>query len=107
MPVGYGRKLPYDSKMAREISRSPAMVAEQGGSSAYLADWGGASTFRAMAKAPVEARVVYYAVKDNLNDEASIEVATGLSRAEISRGKDWLVSRGYISNDDIVNEGGL
>lgn len=82
------------TKMVEEISRSPSMRSEQG--SGWLSDWGGPSQYVAMGKAPMEARLVYYALQEGATDEASIGIHSGLSVGDVSRGLSYLRGKGWV-----------
>ena len=99
MPKDFGKRIPFDPKIAEDISRSPAMLAEQGPS--FLSSWGGTEVYQEMSKGPMEARVVYYAVMEGNIDPSQIEVATGLDTREVSKGLSWLEQKGYVEVGEI------
>lgn len=96
----FGRELPFDPKMAEEIQSSVVMRGEQGPD--WLQEWGGPQLYQEMAYAPVEARVVYYAVREGTTSPDQLEVVTGLSKEEISRGLGWLQRKGHVKLEEVT-----
>ena len=98
MPKDYGRELPFDPAMITEIQASKVMSGEQGPN--WMQAWGGPEVYREMAYAPVEARVLYYAVREGVSDPSQLEVVTGLRREEVSKGLGWLKEKGYVQVEE-------
>jgi len=94
-----GRRLPVDPRIVERVSRSPAMLAEQGPN--FMSDWGGSSMYQAMSKAPSEARVVYYGVVEGTTSPEELEVVTGLDKTSVERGLQWLQRKGYVELEEI------
>jgi len=101
MAVSYekiGRRFPMDSKMAREISRSPTMLAEQGGHTQFMSAYGGASHFRVTAKmSPVERQVYTAVVVDGLGNTAEISQVTGIKETTVNSTLTTLNEKGLVS----------
>lgn len=90
----FGRRLPMDLEMAREIAATPHLLAEQGPS--FLQDWGGPRNYQMVARMPVDQRVVYYAVQDGYTTTPELADATGLSTAEVTKALGALAARGMV-----------
>jgi len=98
---GLGKRLPVDPAIVRQIERSPTMLQEQGGAGVFLRDWGGSYMYQEMSKAPVEARTIYYGVVGGSISPEELQVVTGLSDKEVSKGLKWLQRKGYVSVEEI------
>ena len=85
--------------IVEQVSRSPTMLAEQGPN--FLQDWGGAAIYQEMSKAPVEARTIYYGVVGGSTSPEELQVVTGLSEKEVSKGLKWLQKKGYVNVEEI------
>lgn len=93
------RRLPFDPKMAKEIARSPAMSAEQGPN--FLSSWGGPSQYRMFAKLPMCERLVYASVLEGATTPGEMEIKTGLTSTEVSKGLGKLQKKGLVSVEAI------
>ena len=91
----YGRRMSMDSRMVREISRSPEMSAEQG--SEWLGDWGGPSGYQFWARQPVNQRLTYFAIQDGYTTARDIADVTDLKQADVSRALVALDKRGIVA----------
>jgi len=96
---GFGERLPFDTRMLQKMQKSPQMMAEQG--SGFLSDWGGPSGYIAAVKMGPNTREVYYAVVDGYTDPSQIEVATGLSSSEVSKGMRDLERKGLVVIEEV------
>ena len=94
-----GSRLPVDPRIVEQISRSPAMLAEQG--PGFMQSWGGPQMYQEMSRAPVEARVVYYGVVGGTTSPSELEVITGLDKASVGKGLQWLQKKGYVSVEEV------
>lgn len=93
-----GRRLPMDSKMVRQISRSPTMLAEQGGHTQFMSAYGGASNFRTVARMnPTERKVYIAVVVDGLGNTAEISQVTGIKEATVGTTLNRLNEKGLVS----------
>ena len=88
-------RIPFDVKMIDEIRRSPTMRAEQG--EGWLSSWGGPSQYKVFAQLPMEQRLTYAAVLEGNTTQDQIEVVTGLTSGEVSKGLAELQKRGLVS----------
>ena len=100
MREDFGRELPFDPRMITEIQSSRAMSSEQ--PSNWMQEWGGPQMYQEMAYAPVEARMVYYAVVGGTSSPDQLEVVTGLSKEEVSRGLGWLKKKGHVTTEEVT-----
>jgi len=91
----FNRRLPMDTKIIRDIQRSPSMSAEQG--PGWLNEWGGPSGYSFWAGQPVNDRVVYFAVTEGYGTQKDIRDATGLSSGEVSTSLTKLERKGLIN----------
>lgn len=98
MAYDYGRmrRLSVDPKMIEEIQRSPRMSAEQQGAP-FLGWYGGLGQYQVFSRLPMEQRLVYAAVLEGHTTPSEVEVITGLSPEEVSRGLGELEGRGLVS----------
>ena len=94
MARDFNRRLPMDTKIIRDIQRSPSMSAEQG--SSWLSEWGGPGGYSFWAKQPLSDRVVYFAVTEGYSTQKDIRDATGLSSGEVSTSLTKLERKGLI-----------
>lgn len=101
MAYGYMRA---SDKMMQEIGGSQKMSGEQ---QSTFQSCGGAAGYQEMRSWPVEAQWVYKAIGEGLTDEASIEVATGLSKGDIAFGTSFLEDRGAIPKGTVTAGSGL
>ncbi|KKN03507.1 hypothetical protein LCGC14_1106990 [marine sediment metagenome] len=96
----FGRRLPFDPRMLSVIERSPQRMAEQG--SGFLQDWGGAGGYHQVAGMKPETRMVFFAVQEGYTEPTQIEVATGLSGPEVSRGMQELERKGLVTVEELA-----
>ena len=91
--------MPVDPRIVQEIQGSPSMRAEQG--TEFMAGYGGPASYQAMARMPIEQRVVYRAVQDGITNATDISQATGLTPTEVNNGLGGLQKRGlvYVSKE--------
>ena len=97
---GFGEILPVDPRMIEEIQSSRVMSGEQG--PGWMQEWGGPEMYQEMSQAPVTARMVYYAALEGFTSPDQIEVATGLSKGEVSSGVSWLRRKGYVAAEEVI-----
>lgn len=90
----FGRDLPLDTRIVREIQRSPSMSAEQG--SGWLSKWNGPQGYTMQARMTLPERVTYNAVEQGYGTEADISDATGLLRGEVSVALTKLQAMGLV-----------
>ena len=100
MPKGFGRDLPMDTRIIRDIQRSPSMSAEQG--PGWLNEWGGPSGYSFWAGQPVNDRVVYFAVTEGYSTQKDIRDATGLSSGEVLTSLTKLERKGLIETGQVA-----
>lgn len=89
----YGRRIPVDPKVIKEIQRSPKMRAEQG--VPFMQSWGGPQRYQQMARLPTAARVVYYSLQEGVPQD-QISVVTGLTPGEVEEGIARLSREGLL-----------
>ncbi len=98
----FGKRLPFDPRMLEKIDRSSTMRAEQGAE--FLQDWGGSAGYQRVAQLHPSTREVYFAVIEGGMTPEQLEVMTGLSKAEVARGRSELLREGLITEEDVVVE---
>jgi hypothetical protein len=99
--VDYDRleRIPMDPRVVEEIQKSPTMRAEQG--PGFMSYAGGPAQYRLLAGLPREERLVYAAVAEGYSLPSEIEVVTGLTGKQVSRGVEGLKKMGLISLESV------
>jgi len=94
MPSNFGRNLPMDPRMIREIQSNSRMYAEQG--SGFMQEWGGPERYQQVAGLPETDRVVFYAIQEGYTDPSELEIVTGANSKEIALSLSRLERKGLI-----------
>ncbi len=95
MVKDFGRRLPMDTRMVSEISRSSKMSQEQG--VGILSEWGGSDVYQFWAKQPVSHRLTYFAVQEGYTTAADIAAVTDLKKSEVTRALTALDEKGLVT----------
>ena len=90
----FNRRLPMDTRVVRDIQRSPKMSAEQGPN--WLSDFGGPQGYSYWAKQPMPERVTYFAVQEGATTQQQVVDWTGLRSGEVSSALSSLERKGLV-----------
>jgi len=91
------RRILVDPRVIDRIQSYPGMVGEQGGR--FMQGWGGPDQYRELVKFPVEERVCYAPILDGHTDQGGLEIITGLTSKEVSKGFSGLQRKGLIQSE--------
>jgi hypothetical protein len=94
-------RIAVDPKIVDRISRSARMTAEQGGQ--VMAKYGGPGKYKTFARLPREERLTYAAISEGYTDPAEIEVVTGMTAADVSRGLAGLRTQRLIAPAEVTD----
>ena len=89
------KRIPVDPRVVDLIQRSPTMRYEQGEN--FMSNWGGPVQYQMLVRLPREQRLCYVAVLEGAATEDQVEVVTGLSSKEVSRGLEGLQERDLVT----------
>lgn len=89
----YGRRLPMDTRMIREIADSPALSAEN---PHICSDWGGPEMYTYLAKQPQAIRMTYLAVQNGYSTVEDISAATDLPVKDVDKALSRLSTAGIV-----------
>lgn len=93
----FGRRLPMDTRMIREISTSTSMNAENGAN--LCRDWGGGADYVYWARQPLAKRLTYFAIQEGYLTSDDIASVTGLKTSEVNKELTKLNAEGIIDAD--------
>jgi len=94
MPKDFGRRIPFDPRIAEEISRSPRMMKEQGGN--FLGSWGGPSSYIYWARQPLADRMTYFALVEGYTNPSEIAAVTDLDVKKVEGALSRLEKKGLV-----------
>ena len=91
------RRIPVDPRVVNRIQKYPRMESEQGVS--FMQGCGGPNRYQELVKFPIEERVCYAAILDGHTDQDGLEIITGLTTQEFSKGLLGLQRKGIIQTE--------
>lgn len=90
----YLERMPVDSRIVEQISRSPAMTSEQGAN--FMQKYGGPGGYIQFSKMPREQRFVMAACLDGYSDPEQIAIATGMDLKDVNAALNKLQKEGFV-----------
>jgi len=98
MPTDFGRRLPVDTRMVREIQSSARMSAENPN---LMNEWGGVGAYTYWAKQPLADRLVFFATRAGYDTPQAIADVTDLKTTEVNRSIGKLTAQGFITVGEV------